>query len=80
LATASPFSWLNLYGQFLFSEPKTTVNYTERRPATSPCSAQLLFYSGQQNLGTGAANQPHTSGNFGFELRPFRRLRISNRG
>ena len=28
------------------------------------------------DLGTGAANQPHTSGNFGFELRPFRRLRI----
>src|ERR1035441_5390194 len=36
----------------------------------------LLFYSGQMNLGTGAANQPHTSGNAGFELRPFRRLRI----
>jgi len=38
--------------------------------------SSLLFYSGQQNLGTGARHQPHTSGNAGFELRPFRRLRI----
>jgi hypothetical protein len=76
LATASPFSWLNLYGQFLFSEPKTTVNYTDLATGNFALLSSLLFYSGQQNLGTGAANQPHTSGNFGFELRPFRRLRI----
>jgi hypothetical protein len=76
LATASPFSWLNLYGQFLYSEPKTTVNYTDSATGNFALLSQLLFYSGQQNLGTGAANQPHTSGNAGFELRPFRRLRI----
>ena len=76
LATASPVSWLNLYGQFLYSEPKTTVNYTDSATGNFALLSQLLFYSGQQNLGTGAANQPHTSGNAGFELRPFRRLRI----
>jgi hypothetical protein len=76
LATASPFSWLNLYGQFLFSEPKTTVNYTDSATGNFALLSSLLFYSGQMNLGTGAANQPHTSGNAGFELRPFRRLRI----
>jgi hypothetical protein len=76
LATASPFSWLNLYGQFLYSEPKTTVNYTDSATGNFALLSQLLFYSGQQNLGTGAANQPHTSGNAGFELRPFHRLRI----
>ena len=76
LATASPFSWLNLYGQFLFSEPKTTVNYSDSATGNFAMLSSLLFYSGQQNLGTGAANQPHTSGNAGFELRPFRRLRI----
>ncbi len=76
LATASPFSWLNFYGQFLYSEPKTTVNYTDSATGNFALIGSLLFYSGQQNLGTGAANQPHTSGNAGFELRPFRRLRI----
>jgi hypothetical protein len=76
LATASPFSWLNLYGQFLYSEPKTEVHYTDSATGNFALLSSLLFYSGQQNLGTGAANQPHTSGNAGFELRPFRRLRI----
>ena len=28
--------------------------------------SQLLFYSNQQTMGTGAANQPHTTGNVGW--------------
>jgi hypothetical protein len=76
LATASPAPWLNLYGQFLYSEPKTTVNYTDSATGNFALLSSLLFYSAQQNLGTGAANQPHTSGNVGFELRPSRRVRI----
>jgi len=76
LATASPFSWLNLYGQFLFSEPRIDVHYTDLATGNFALLSELLFYSGQQNIGTGAANQPHTSGNVGFEMRPFRRLRI----
>jgi len=35
-----------------------------------------LFYSTQTGLATGAAKQPHVSGNAGFELRPLKRLRI----
>jgi hypothetical protein len=76
LATASPFSWLNLYGQFLFSEPRVDVHYTDSATGNFALLSSLLFYSAQTNLGTGAANQPHTSANAGFELRPFRRLRI----
>ena len=76
LATASPFHWLNLYGQFLYSEPKVDVHYTDLAKGNFALLSQLLFYSSQTDLGTGAANQPHTSANFGFELRPFRRLRI----
>ena len=76
LATASPFSWLNLYGQFLFSEPRVDVHYTDLATGNFALLSELLFYSGEQNIGTGAANQPHTSGNLGFEMRPFRRLRI----
>ena len=76
LFTASPFRWLDVYGQFLFSEPKTTVTYTDLASGNFAEISQLLFYSGQQNIGTGAANQPHTTGNIGFELRPFHRLRI----
>ena len=46
-------------------------------PATSPCSARLLLYSGQYNIGTSAANRAaHHRPTSGVEIRPFRRLRI----
>ena len=76
MATASPFSWMDVYGQFVFSEPKTTVNYSDMATGNFALLSSLLFYSGQQNLGTGSANQPHTTGSAGFELRPRRWLRI----
>ena len=76
LATAHPFSWMDLYGQFLYSEPKTTVHFTEAATGNFALVSHVLFYSNQQTLGTGAANQPHTTGNLGFEIRPLRRMRI----
>jgi hypothetical protein len=76
LFTAHPFSWLDIYGQFLYSEPKTTVNFTESAAGNFLAESELLFYSSQQTMGTGAANQPHTTGTAGFEIRPFKRLRI----
>jgi len=76
LLTAHPFSWLDIYGQFLYSDPKTTVNFTETAGGNFAMLSQLLFYSSQTTMGTGAANQPHTTGTAGFELRPVKRLRI----
>jgi hypothetical protein len=75
-ATASPTAWLDLYGQFVFSEPRTTVNYSDAATGNFALLSSLLFYSGQQNLGTGSANQPHTTGSAGFEARPLGRVRI----
>jgi len=76
LLTAHPFSWLDIYGQFLFSEPKTTVNFNEAAAGNFVAMSSLLFYSSQQTIGTGAANQPHTTGTAGFEIRPLKHLRI----
>ena len=76
VATASPAAWIDLYGQFIFSEPKTTVNYSDAATGNFAMLSSLLFYSGQQNLGTGSANQPHSTGSAGFEARPLARLRI----
>jgi hypothetical protein len=76
LVTANPFSWLDIYGQFLFSEPKTTVNFNETAAGNFLSMSELLFYSSQQTMGTGAANQPHTTGTIGFEVRPLKHLRI----
>ena len=76
LATARPTSWIDLYAQFLFSQPKVAVQFDESAAGNFALLSSLLFYSGQQTVGTGAANQPHASANAGFELRPWRRLRL----
>jgi hypothetical protein len=76
LVTAHPFSWIDIYGQFLYSDPKTTVNFNQAATGDFLTISQLLFYGSQQTTGIGAANQPHTTGSIGFELRPLKRLRI----
>jgi len=76
LLTATPVSWLTLSGQFLYSQPKTDVHYTDIATGNFVSVASLLAYSGLTDLATGTAKQPHVTGNAGFELRPFRKVRI----
>lgn len=75
LATARPWEWLNLHGQFLYSQPKTTVNYTEVATGNLYNSAARLFFPGQYAVASGNAIQPHTSGNGGAEFH-WKRIRI----
>jgi len=77
LVTASAASWLDLYGQFLYSQPKTTVNYQQYDGGNLYLQSQILFYSAQQYLVSSAAQMPHTTGNLGGEIRPWRRVRIT---
>ncbi len=76
LLTASPFSWLNVYGEFLYSYPKITVHYTDLAQGNFAEISALLFYATQADQAGGTANQPHVTGNIGFEMRPLKRLRI----
>ncbi|MEO7142070.1 MAG: hypothetical protein ABI165_01050 [Bryobacteraceae bacterium] len=76
LATASPTSWLDLYGQFLYSRPNTDVHYRQYDTGNLALLSQALFYTEQQYLLSAEANLPHTSGSVGAELRPFRGVRI----
>ena len=76
LATARVNSRLDLYGQFLYSEPKTEVNYTELAGGNLALAQSLLFYGAQLGMATGSAEQPHVTGNVGFELRPWKRTRV----
>jgi hypothetical protein len=76
LFTANPLSWLDLYGQFLFSQPETDVNYQHAASGTFYLQPELLFYTGQQYLVSSAAKLPHTSASAGAEIRPLRRIRI----
>jgi hypothetical protein len=77
LFTASATSWLDLYAQFLYSQPKTTVNYQQYDGGNLYLQSQILFYSAQQYFVSSAAAMPQTTGSAGAEVRPSRRLRIT---
>jgi len=76
LLTANPTPWIDIYGQFLFSQPSTHVNYQQTDAGSLYLQSQVLFYSSEQNLITAASQQPHTSGSVGAEIRPLKRMRI----
>jgi hypothetical protein len=76
LVTANPFSWLDIHGQFLFSQPKTDINYVGLASGALADPARALLFNTQFDTVAGAANRPHVSGNLGFELRPFKNFRI----
>jgi hypothetical protein len=76
LFTANPLSWLDVYGQFLFSQPQTTVNYQQNDTGNLLLESQLLFYTSQAYLVSAASKLPHTTGSFGAEMRPLRRVRV----
>jgi hypothetical protein len=76
LFTASATPWLDVYGQFLYSQPDTNVNYQQTAAGNLLLQSQLLFYTSQQYLVSATAKLPHTSGSLGAEIRPLRRVRI----
>ena len=76
LFTANPLPWLDIYGQFLFSQPESDVNYEQTAAGNLFSQRQILFFSSQQYVVASAAKMPHTSASFGFEVRPWKRVRI----
>ncbi len=76
LLTASPANWVNLSGQFLYSRMNTNSHYADNATGQFVLLSALQFYTGQQDSFAALTKQPHTSGNAGVELKPFRRLRI----
>jgi hypothetical protein len=76
LVTGNPKNWINLYGSFLYSQPRTSVKYSELSSGTFFDFATFLLYGGQFGLATGSAVQPHVGGQWGFELFPGKRFRV----
>ena len=76
LFTASAASWLDLYGQFLYSQPESDVHFEQAAVGNFYLQDQLLFYKSQQYLISSAAKLPHTTASLGAEVRPLPRLRI----
>ncbi len=76
LVTAAPAPWIDVHGQFLYSRPSSDVTYSESAAGLFALLAQARFYTGQYDTLFAAAKQPHTSGGAGFEIRPWKRLRV----
>ena len=76
LLTANPFKWINFYGQFLYSEPKNTVNYTELSGGSFVNFATLMQYGAEYGLSTGNVVQPHIGGLGGFQMYLGKRVRV----
>src|SRR5205823_13575720 len=76
LFTASPASWADLYGQFLYSQPSSDVNYQQFNTGDFVALSQAVAFTRQQYLLSAASKLPHSSGSFGFEIRPLSRVRI----
>lgn len=76
LLTASATSWLDLYGQFLYSQPDSTVNYQQTAAGTFFLPSQFLLYNNQQFLLSAESKMPHTTGSAGAEIRPLHNVRI----
>jgi len=76
LLTANPTPWMDVFGEFLYSRPTTNVNYAQYNAGQFTDLTTLLLYTSELDLATAAAKEPHTTGTFGFELRPMKRLRI----
>jgi hypothetical protein len=77
LFTSNAFSWLDVYGQFLFSQPSSNVHYQENATGNLSLPPQISFYQSEQYLLSAAAKLPHTTGNLGGEIRPLKRVRIT---
>jgi len=76
LLAANPYSWMSITGQFVYSQAHTDVNYSEASAGSFYLQRIVQFYSAGQDVLTGDANMPHSTGNVTVEIRPFSRLRI----
>jgi hypothetical protein len=77
LFTANPVSWMDLYGQFLYSDPSSNVHYQETAAGNFYLPSEIVFYQSEQYLVSAAAKLPHTTASFGTEIRPLKRIRVT---
>lgn len=76
MTTANPFPWLDLYGQFLYSNPAIDANYSRDAIGRfSTGSPSYLYLPNNQDQLFGNANQPHSSGMVAGEAR-FWKVRV----
>lgn len=76
LLSAHVTDWMDVTGQFLYSIPSTTVNYSQYNYGNFASLNQALFYTSEQDMIGAEAKMPHTTGSGGSEIRPLKHVRI----
>ncbi len=76
LLSSNPVSWLSVFGQFLYSRPHTSVNYSQT-DLTFFLFSGTAFSELEQVMISSDARLPHVSATVGLELRHGKRLRIT---
>ena len=74
--TARPASWVDIYGQFLYSQPRVDASYSHDSRGNFVLFRELQFYAGEQSLISSDVRLPHSSASIATELRPASRARI----
>jgi hypothetical protein len=77
LFSSNVLPWMDLYGQFLFSQPNSNVHYQESATGNLYLPSEIVFYQSEQYLVSAAAELPHTTANLGAEIRPLKRIRMT---
>jgi hypothetical protein len=77
LFSSNALPGMDVYGQFLFSQPSSNVNYHENATGNFYLPSEIVFYQSEQYLVSAAAKMPHTTGSLGAEIRPLRRVRMT---
>jgi hypothetical protein len=77
LFSSNPVPWADIYGQFLFSQPSSNVHYQEAAAGNLYLPSEIVFYQSEQYLVSAAAKLPHTTVNLGTEIRPLKRVRVT---
>jgi len=76
LAAGNPYPWLNITGEYVYSRPRTDIDYSEISAGNFFLNRILQFYSLGQDVLTGDAAMPHSFGNISVEIHPWKRVRI----
>ncbi len=76
LIASDPLPWLSVSGQFLYSQPNLTTNYSAFTQGNLFLPDAFAFFSSGQDIATADAQMPHTTASFTADARPTRRLRI----
>ncbi len=76
LFTASPFSWVDLSGQYLYSLPSSDTTVSQVNTGNFFSQDNLSLFTAEQARITSDARMPHTAGSFGAEIRLHSRVRV----